>query len=61
MTGQQLALEFFLERPRRTSVPAVPSTGTARTPAGNARRVYVCDRRGVLRLVRTIRLGGCWL
>lgn len=63
MTGQQLALEldFFLERPRRIAFPAVPSTVQARTPSGRRPRAYVADRRGVLRLVRTIRLKGCWL
>lgn len=62
MTGNQLAFDLFLERPRRIAFPAVPSTGDALTPKGNPRRVYVCDRAGVLRLVRTIRLGaGGWL
>lgn len=68
MTGQQLTLEldFWLERPRRTGArgwaPEVPSLGRL-IDGRRAPRVYVCDRRGVLRLVRTIRLagGGRWL
>jgi hypothetical protein len=61
MTGDQLAFDLFLERPRRIAFPAVPSTVQARTPSGRRQRAYVADRRGVLRLVRTIRLKGCWL
>lgn len=56
MTGQQLALELFLERPRRIAFPAVPSTVQARTPSGRRQRAYVADRHGVLRLVRTIQV-----
>ncbi len=66
MTGQQLALELWLERPRRPVgrgwAPEVPST-SLRLDGQRRARVYVCDRAGVLRLVRTLRVagGGRWL
>lgn len=60
MTGQQLALELWLERPRRPGArgwaPEVPSLGR-RLDGRRAPRAYVCDRAGILRLVRDVGVG----